>query len=345
MMTKSILAVCLAAISVMTSGCLGAGSRTTAVTFPAASDIGQTVRDLYQAAGKDSPVKAATATQPATLDPAEFTQAGYRIVFTECSQYFDSIVKTDNGLKMTKADVVAAGSAAAVIAALSKASAKTIGIVAAAFGFGVAVIDNFDQYSFATPYPTQTRGLILKALAAYRQSNSPETAKTISDASDLIAGYANLCTYSGIAELAAESISKATPTDVSKNGPLFTDAQKTALQPINTILALPAGTQLTDNDYVVLAAIADPTTDGNTALLDAIVATISSNIPPATVANKIYDTTASPHQKQAATLKSLWTMFSPLMSSNSQFATEVGNKEKSGSGSVPVKKPTVIGIQ
>jgi len=238
--------------------------------------------------------------------------------------------------------VTAAGSAAAVIATLAQTTPKTIGIIAAAFGLGAVVIDNLDQYSFATPYPTQTRGLILKALVAYRQSSPAESAKTISDAADLISGYANLCTYSGIAELAAESITKATPGNLtSQNGPLFTDAQKADLQPIIGLLNLPAGTQLTDSDYVALAAISDPATT-NTTLLDALASSFSSGIPSATVTSKIYD--KGTHQKQTATLAAIRTILAPLLSSDPQFAAQVSSKEKAGTSSTPSRTPVMIGI-
>ena len=119
-----------------------------------------------------------------------------------------------------------------------------------------------------------------------------------------IAGYATLCTYSGIAELSEEAITKAVPADISKSTSAFSDAERAQyLVPIVSVLGLPAGTQPTDNDYVALAVMADPSTT-DTKILDAIAKTFSSNIPAATVTSRIYDSSA--HTKNATTLSAAW---------------------------------------
>jgi hypothetical protein len=264
---------------------------------------------------------------PNPIDAPTLAQVGYQLVDSSCSDYFDAVTKASNGWKMTKADFIALGAATATIAALAKASAKQVGIAAASFGFGGLAIDNIEQYAYATPYPIQTRGLISKAFIAYRQSSPPKSAATIPDAIDQIAGYANLCTYAGIASLVEDSISKATPVDASAATPLFSDKDKTQfIQPINKALKIPAAATATDNDYVVLAVICDPTATDD-AQLKALIAMLSKEFTPAFIQSNLYDDSVKPPVKRDLT--SAWGLFSSLMASNPPFAAKVASTKAS----------------
>jgi hypothetical protein len=311
---KTFLIVLLALSSLVLNACAPATLRVKDATN--ASTIGAQVTAIFTGAKQ---------TVPTSIDAPTLAQVGYQLVDSSCSDYFDAVTKASNGWKMTKADFIALGAATATIAALAKASAKQVGIAAAAFGFGGLVIDNIEQYAYATPYPIQTRGLILKAFTAYRQSSPPKIAATIPDAIDQIAGYANLCTYAGIASLVEDSISKATPVDASTATPLFSDKDKTQfIQPINKALSIPAADTPTDNDYVVLAVICDPTVTDD-AQLKALDAMLSKEFTKAFIQSNLYDET----NKKKHDLTSVWGLFSSLIASNPPFAAKVASTKAS----------------
>ena len=307
--------------------------------------ISQEEKDLNAAAGNIAIAPGSVAANK--LTPAAFTKVGYGVVETECNTYFDKIIKADNGIKQTKADVVALGTAAAVIATLAKTSTQTVGITAAGFGLATAAIDNYEQYAFATPYPLQTWKLVKDALKAYSDASPSSSAQTLEDASELIRGYAILCSYSGIASLSAQAISKGTPVDSGSNTPatpLFTAAQKTTyLDSIDQSLGgVPAGTW-TDFDYVILAAIADPATTGGSTLT-ALASGFSTNVQSATKTGYILNGTT----KQPA-LTPVWLLLKALIAENPTFASRVKTAETTAaSGGTPAPqlvRPANIVIQ
>lgn len=192
------------------------------------------------------------ATDPATatITAQEFAHAGYRLVDQKCTRYFDGLIKSKNGVQMAKADLIAVGSAAAVIETLTNTSEKIIGITAAGFGLATVILDNVQQYALLTPYPEQTKELVFKALDKYRESAAPGDAVDAVDAADRISGYAQLCTYSEIARLARQAIATGKPIDESTPAPLFAEEEKRAyLQPIAAMLA----TTPTEEELAILA--------------------------------------------------------------------------------------------
>lgn len=318
--------VCTATLlAVALSGCI----TTPSPSVPAASDIAASVRALYSAAGVNVPTQAGS--DPRIIDVSVFAQVGYNLVDAQCSQYFDAITEAHSGLKMTASDITAAGAAAAVISTLARASARQIGITAAVFGFGGVAVNNIEQYAFATPYPTQTRTLVLKALTAYRQASPPASAKTLPEAMDDVAGYANLCTFAGIASLSEQAIAAGTPVNVSSTQSLFTSDERTSyLAPIDVLLSLPSGVEPTDTDYAILAAISDPALDATK--IPPLLSKLSSGVSGA-VSTEVFDAAT---QAPKPIVRSLWKLFAALMTANSGFAAQVGGYE---TGAVVTRPP------
>jgi hypothetical protein len=284
--------------------------------------ISQEEKDLNAAAGNTKIDPKSVSDDK--LTPVAFTKIGYGVVETQCNIYFDKIIKADNGIKQTKADVSAVGTAAAVIAALAKATTKEVGITAAGFGLAGSAIDNYEQYAFATPYPLQTWKLVTDALKAYSQASPATTVQNLEDAGELIRGYATLCSYSGIASLSAQAIAKGTPADNGSTKPatpLFTDAEKSSyLQSVNGNLQIMDGAW-TDFDYVILAAIADPATSG-TNTLTTLLNTFSTNVQASTKSTYILKGST----KQPA-LTPIWLLLKALIDENSTFLMRVKTAE------------------
>lgn len=304
------------AFIIISTGC--ASVKVASVTAPDSAQVAAGIRKLYSDAGDTS---LGTSTQKNAISPGLFAQEGFTLVDRACDDYFDALIRVDKRLKMTKADVVALGTAAGVIATLAKSTPAWIGITAATFGFATIIIDNVDQYALATPYPTQTRQLIQKARVAFRTSTPPESAVDLTHAADLISGYASLCTYSGIAALSEQAIAKGAPVDTADQpNPMFSSADKSTLQQVDKLIAVSGGTP-TDLDYVTLAAMADPaTTDAGQ--LSALKNTLSAAID----ATKILSSDG--HTKTATLSPTVWTLLQPLMVSNSRFKALVENKKQ-----------------
>lgn len=318
-------------------------SKRSSVTAPDATKIAKDIREMYAAAGVPVPT---TATQPTVISPPEFATSGYRIVDINCNAYFDALVRASNRVKMTKADITAVGTAAGVIATLAKSAPKEIGIFVAGFGLAETIVDNVEQYAFVTPYPVQTRGLVLKAMNEYRASSSPASVTSLSEAADQIAGYASLCSYSGIAVLSAEAIAKAEPEDVSRKRQLLGAQDRLQLElPIVGALGLPPNTLLSDSDLATLAAISDPSTPD--ASLAPLTMMLSPSFTTSLIAGKLVDVTQTPPARVSSSLNAIWGLMSPVLGSNPEFKKFVDDRKKAVAGGAvaptppPSKRPMI----
>lgn len=252
-------------------------------------------------------------------DAARYTTLGYALVDQSCEAYFAAVIKADNTVKMTKADVVATGSAAAVIAALASAPQKAIGITAAAFGLGSAAVDNYEQYAFATPYPIQTHQLVKKALSAYRQSAPPNAVSAIEDAYDKVAGYARNCTFAGISDLAEQALSTSTPSDLNKNKATFSAAERSTY--LNTVDSLVAKTNAvpSDDDYATLDALPGLTDKTQ-------FQTLAGKLSSAIDLTKIFTDAIADPDNETPKFKSAVVQLNLLAASNTMFAGVVSAK-------------------
>ena len=141
------------------------------------------------------------------VSPADYTAAGYNYVYRQCSNYFDSLILYQNKTHFTNDIVVAGGSGSGAILGLAKASSAAIGGLAAGVGFVTSAINSFDNRALITPYPNETKTLILSALDTYRGSYPPAGARTPAEAIVNVQHFAELCTYSGITRAAKQALS------------------------------------------------------------------------------------------------------------------------------------------
>lgn len=237
-----------------------------------------------------------------TRTPADYAIAGYDLAKGACNSYFDNLIAASNDVQETKSDLAAAGTAAATIEALANTATNVIGYTAAGVGLAGVLFDNYQNYSLITPYPVQTRELVLAALDTYRSSLKPENATSFIDASDRIAGYAELCTYSSIASLAQQALAKAKTIDTGST--VFGAIDIPTLQAINSALGF-SSTLLDDTVYEELAIIAS--SDGSPAArtLNAVIAKL---LPPDVLAVAYNSATEGPTpalQKAAQYLSNL----------------------------------------
>lgn len=303
------------------AGCTSLGVQPSGPVGPSSQTIAADVRTLYESAQHPVPTtehKGKTDDKGQalkTISVEEFARAGYRLVERSCNDYFDAVAKASNRLKMSKADLTSIGAAAAVIATLAEATPKEVGIIAASLGLGSSILNNFEQYAFATPYPIQTRGLVFKALDAFKAVSPPESAASLDDAADRVGAYARLCTYSGIATLSEQALQKAEPADLSEPTSMYSEQQRVQfLGPVDRVLAVPAGVTLTDNDYVVLAAIAEPSVTQETQ-----IATLKAMLSDASIAPRVLEGT----KKIEGTLRPIRVLLSQLSAANAVFASRV----------------------
>jgi hypothetical protein len=194
------------------------------------------------------------------MAPAEYARAGYTIVDENCNDFFDTLSRATNTLQMSKSDWTALGAAAAAILALAHSTAKPVGITAAAFGFGSIAFDNYQKYALLTPYPDQTKKLVIQALKAYEKDSPPGDATDMIGADARVSGYAQICTYSSIASLAQEAINKATASVPNGQGgtpSIFTSSeQQAAVTHIKNLLGLADQTP-SDTDLALIAVLSD----------------------------------------------------------------------------------------
>ena len=240
----------LLAVICFLQGCSTMGLAASEVVPPEGTGLIKRTEDVSKA------MTAAT-----TVTAAQVVEQGYTDVSNNCEVYFSQLIKAQNNVKLTNADLTSLGTAAAVISTLTGASQKVIGGTAALFGLATSLTSNYEQYAFATPYAAQTHRLVTKALAAYIAAAPPPA--NIEQAISLVSGYARLCSYAGITDLAQQAITAANPEDVNATAPLFSASDRTQyLKLVDTALGKP-GLALADKDYVILAVMADPGTPGD----------------------------------------------------------------------------------
>jgi hypothetical protein len=199
----------------------------------------------------------AAMTTNAGVTAAQVAELGYSTVSDSCDVYFTALIKTNNRIQLTKADLTSFGTAAAVISTLTGGTTKVVGGTAALFGLASSITSNFEQYAFATPYPVQTNLLITKALTAYAQAAPPSGMVTIQQAVASVAGYARLCSFTGISVLAQQAIAAGVPVNTAGTSSIYSTSDRTQyLNNVDALLAVP-GKSLADAEYVTLAVMAD----------------------------------------------------------------------------------------
>ncbi len=146
------------------------------------------------------------------LSRKEFIAAGYNKAYGLCTDYFDALIKAKNDTTFYSESITAAGTAATTIMGLAKAYSPAVGIVSAGFGVINNALFSYNKDELITPYPDETKGLILKALDEFSNANPPIETDTDGEAVTRVMKYAEMCTYSGISRFAKVTIAKGTPS-------------------------------------------------------------------------------------------------------------------------------------
>lgn len=255
------------------------------------------------------------------VTPVQVAELGYSTVSDSCDLYFASLIKANNRLQLTKADLTSFGSAAAVISTLTGATPKVIGGTAALFGLASSITSNFEQYAFATPYPVQTNVLITKALAAYAEAAPPSSMVTIQQAVASVSGYARLCSFTGISVLAQQAIAAGVPVNTAGTASIFSTSDRSQyLSNVDALVAI-AGKTLADTDYVTLAVMADGAVAPNQFVV--LQNTLSDRVDKPTKTAKTVSAGPPAVIGPSDLLKQVATYLSLLASTNSAFARQV----------------------
>lgn len=255
------------------------------------------------------------------VTPAQVAELGYSTVSDSCDLYFSALIKANNRLQLTKADLTSFGTAAAVISTLTGAAPKVIGGTAALFGLASSITSNFEQYAFATPYPVQTSMLITNALMVYSQAAPPSSMVTIQQAVASVAGYARLCSFTGISVLAQQAIAAGVPVNTAGTSSIFSTSDRTQyLNSVDALLAV-AGKTLADTDYVALAVMADSTVTSDQFL--ALQKTLSDSVDKPTKTAKTVSVGPPVVTGPSDLLKQALIYLNLLGTSNPAFAKQV----------------------
>ena len=258
-------------------------------------------------------------TDNSNVSPSQIAEHGYTTVSNNCDIYFTELIKASNRVKLTNADLTSLGTAAAVISTLTGATPKVIGGTAALFGLASSLTTNYEQYAFATPYPSQTHRLVTKALAAYLLAAPPVA--NVEQAISIVSGYARLCSYAGINDLAQQAISAAVPEDVNKPTTLFSASDRTQyLNPIDALLSKKPDLKLAETDYVALALMADSSTSQDNFLV--LQTTLSDTVDKPTK-TATTNTATPPVIDPSKELRSATVFLNALSASNANFAKQV----------------------
>jgi hypothetical protein len=149
-----------------------------------------------------------------TGTPSEYVGVGYASTYEACSNYFDVLIRSQNMTAYSGDIARSVGATGIALNALRKdaeLAQREIVRWTAATGLVTTIIDAFDDRALMTPYPTETKTLILRALTTYEQRNPPSAADTRAEALSFVAGYAEMCTYSGVTRFSKQALSNAEP--------------------------------------------------------------------------------------------------------------------------------------
>jgi hypothetical protein len=152
----------------------------------------------------------------------EVTQAGFNFVDDECRSYFNAIFFLNREKDQIKSGLAAAGATTAAVLGLTGASAKSIAIVAEAFGLGIISTDLVaGTYLYQMP-PSVAQGFVKEMQLAYRDGAATRRRliNTPSAAYRAIQDYLSLCLPPTIEAKIAEHVAgaRAVPDPTTGNG-------------------------------------------------------------------------------------------------------------------------------
>lgn len=178
-----------------------------------------------------------------TGPPAEYVGAGYAEVYKSCGDYFDNLILAQNVAGFTGDVARGVGTTGVTIAALRQNAAlaqREIIKWSAGTALVGTIIDSYNDRALMTPYPSETKTLILRALTTYEERNPPRAADTRPEALSFVAAYAEMCTYSGVTRFAKQALANAEPKPAPGNTPTSSAADQGYLKAVATTLGDPA---------------------------------------------------------------------------------------------------------
>ncbi|WP_133244949.1 hypothetical protein [Caulobacter radicis] len=264
--------------------------------------------------------------------PVRYVEAGYYGVDKACNAYFDNLIQAQNIAGFSSDAITAAGAAGASVEALRKNSAlaaRQLARIAAGGALANAVVGAYDRRALMTPYPSETKTLIVEALYKFRQENPLSDVRTGAQAALVVERYAEICTYSGITRFAKLALSRA-PTPAVTNPPstMLNGAQVAAAGGIEALLKVDAGS-LSDRQLAILQyyvnELPDPAAapEASVLLLQELPSGIQEQLAPGRKPIKL------DNDPTAKTLKAGITgLLSLIESSNPEFGLLVDQVEK-----------------
>lgn len=159
-----------------------------------------------------------------TWDYNLITEAGFNYIDDQCAAYFDNLFFLDRGRSQLKSGLAQTGATTAAILGATHASALSLSVVAAAFGFAASATDILaGTYLYALP-PATTKGLVNSLQATYRQQSETLNIQTPTAAYHQIQGYLDLCLPPTIEAQVTNLVNQATPTATKKGKTIVVDA-------------------------------------------------------------------------------------------------------------------------
>jgi hypothetical protein len=155
------------------------------------------------------------------------TEAGFNYVDDQCTSYFVYLFHLDRGREQLKTGLTAASATTAAILGVTKASAPSLAIVAAAFGLASTGTDIVaGTYLYRLP-PATTQGFVAKLQLAYRDGAAANRALINSPTSAYyhIQRYLSLCLPPTIEAEVTKQISSAGAIAVPSGTGAFFDVQ------------------------------------------------------------------------------------------------------------------------
>lgn len=146
--------------------------------------------------------------------PPDYVGAGYASAYKACGDYFDALIQMQNVVGFSRDVTKSIGIAGTGFSALLKQATLAQRQVTR-WSTGVTLVDAglgaFEDRALMTPYPSETKTLILRAMTAYEQLNPPGAADSRARAYGFVTGYAEICTYSGVTRYAKQALANAEP--------------------------------------------------------------------------------------------------------------------------------------
>ena len=182
-------------LSLASAGC----EQVSPITVPTPTEVAQEAAALAQARQAN--------------DPVTYQKAGFGLVERECHTFFDVLDKAQDQASFEQKELTLAGGAAAGILAALRAGTVPITVTGIAVPLIANSIGSYRDIMLFTPYPDETAVLVKNALQTFRDNATTPT--DMSDAVALVQGYAAICTYSGIHQLAKQALATAKTADQS----------------------------------------------------------------------------------------------------------------------------------